>query len=548
MRIANFEPGTNPGGRACGRSALGRQGGQQTVRLSPTTGVGCLVHELAHALGVAHEQSRADRDDHVIVRTALVDANRRHNFDRKPTCGFEDVGPYDLDSVMHYPAWAFATDPSLCQESSRNLCPIEPRPVDGMTVPLSRIGQRSLSELDRRGLCQTYGNPTVLRLFVDGQEASGDRTLAFPSGARPTLNVRYEWRRVAQTVELEVVSDRDGVVFSGPVRPVAFDSSAVRLADLSAGMHQLTVRTSEHCPTERTIRINVAPALRIVRPTVGHTQSYNRPIAATAEVFGLGTTGALQWNLDGASVPGATETDALVNAGVGRHVLSVQAAFGDGTRLSDQVSVDLTNSAPTAAILAPIGTVCRGEDTVIRVDARDTDERVEDLSIEWFVGTTRFATGPAPTVRFETLGTVRLEVSVTDSLGEMVRASTNVTVQPCGALPTLAVTWPVSDGTPRPTEDFVYTWDGAMESEWFVDLRPTATANDAEDGRLSGAAIEWRTNRSDVQPALLGTGTSPAIRLRGICTGTIHTVTVSATDSDGNVRTQTFVIRAWTLC
>jgi hypothetical protein len=114
----------------------------------------------------------------------------------------------------------------------------------------------------------------------------------------------------------------------------------------------------------------------------------------------------------------------------------------------------------------------------------------------------------------------------------------------------LTVRWPASTDRPIPPEDYRYGWDDFDRGSgyWYVDVRPRATAEDAEDGRLTGSAIEWVTDRTDLQPALLGTGEQPTLRLRGMCTGDRHTITVRATDSDGNVRTRTFVVAGWRLC
>ena len=55
---------------------MGRYGGPQVVSLQPpdAKGPNCLggegraIHELMHALGIFHEQSRADRDEFVDVK------------------------------------------------------------------------------------------------------------------------------------------------------------------------------------------------------------------------------------------------------------------------------------------------------------------------------------------------------------------------------------------------------------------------------------------------------------------------------------------------
>lgn len=50
-------------------SYLGARGGRQTISLQTPecTGSGVTVHELMHALGFVHEQSRADRDKYVTI-------------------------------------------------------------------------------------------------------------------------------------------------------------------------------------------------------------------------------------------------------------------------------------------------------------------------------------------------------------------------------------------------------------------------------------------------------------------------------------------------
>ena len=65
--------------------------------------MGVAVHELAHALGFWHEQSRTDRDDHVVIVQANIHPLMRRNF-RKYTHELTDpLGVnYDYDSIMHY--------------------------------------------------------------------------------------------------------------------------------------------------------------------------------------------------------------------------------------------------------------------------------------------------------------------------------------------------------------------------------------------------------------------------------------------------------------
>lgn len=60
-----------------------------------------MVHELGHALGLWHEQSREDRDQHVTVHVSNIQPGRAGNFSKHVGDGL-DIGAYDFDSLMHY--------------------------------------------------------------------------------------------------------------------------------------------------------------------------------------------------------------------------------------------------------------------------------------------------------------------------------------------------------------------------------------------------------------------------------------------------------------
>ena len=66
---------------------------------------GSILHELGHLIGFYHEHQRPDRDEYIHVNYSNVQNMFHSQFDKKD---FETYGPYDLESVMHYPLNAFA--------------------------------------------------------------------------------------------------------------------------------------------------------------------------------------------------------------------------------------------------------------------------------------------------------------------------------------------------------------------------------------------------------------------------------------------------------
>ncbi|KOB67471.1 Metalloendopeptidase, partial [Operophtera brumata] len=85
-------------------SSVGR--GRQEVNLQIPGCIskkGTVLHELLHAIGFMHEQSRPERDDFVYVRYQNIKSGAENNFRKADSKSADGYGvPYDYNSVMHY--------------------------------------------------------------------------------------------------------------------------------------------------------------------------------------------------------------------------------------------------------------------------------------------------------------------------------------------------------------------------------------------------------------------------------------------------------------
>ncbi|XP_037615700.1 high choriolytic enzyme 1-like isoform X2 [Sebastes umbrosus] len=132
-------------------SYVGRIGRDQIVSLSRH---GCVYkdiiqHELLHALGFNHEQTRSDRDNNVRIQLQNVIDGLEYNFDKVET---NNLGtPYDYNSVMQYERYAF----------SKNFEPTIV-PIPDPNVAIGEATEMSANDILRVNRLYCNGNSSTL--------------------------------------------------------------------------------------------------------------------------------------------------------------------------------------------------------------------------------------------------------------------------------------------------------------------------------------------------------------------------------------------------
>jgi Astacin (Peptidase family M12A) len=135
-------------------SSVGRQGGQQYVNLASGCTTGSTIHEIGHAVGLWHEQTRADRDAYVTIKWSNIQSGKAGNFKTYTALGQDglDLGAFDFGSIMMYGSFYFSTStgtgkPTIVKK-------------DGSTFTVQRTG---LSTIDRAAVAKMYPSSLILR-------------------------------------------------------------------------------------------------------------------------------------------------------------------------------------------------------------------------------------------------------------------------------------------------------------------------------------------------------------------------------------------------
>ncbi|BHF63125.1 Bone morphoproteintic protein 1 [Sparganum proliferum] len=142
----------------CSNVGRTNENGPQTISIAPSCqSVRTVLHELGHAMGFWHEQSRPDRDAYVEILTENIRNGSLFNYEKKDQHEVDSLGePYDYDSIMHYAKNLFAKPGATETLRPRECCP---RPKIGHLSEPSAGDARQMNKL--------YSCPSCGQTFLD---------------------------------------------------------------------------------------------------------------------------------------------------------------------------------------------------------------------------------------------------------------------------------------------------------------------------------------------------------------------------------------------
>jgi hypothetical protein len=215
-------------------SYVGMQGtGQQIISLGTGCSMGNAIHEIGHAVGLWHEQSREDRDLFVTINWANIQSGMAAQFNQHITDG-DDLGAYDYGSIMHYPRTAFSAN------GQETITPTDPN---------AQIGQRNgLSAGDIAAVGQMYPGCVVPKPAWKDVRPGIKKVIDEP---QPFKKVRDDQRfKKFRDDELVVKPLRDPIKFAGdpgPIKRDVFPNPAV-IVTLPGTLQPFSVATGHHAP------------------------------------------------------------------------------------------------------------------------------------------------------------------------------------------------------------------------------------------------------------------------------------------------------------
>ena len=295
---------------------------------------------------------------------------------------------------------------------------------------------------------------------------------------------------------------------------------------LSVGQHAivLVVTDSDGNTGEDRITLTVTPdsppSVEIQQPADGATILARLPVsfagAGTDPEDGDLPSDRLEWTSSRDGEIGTGTAFSRSDLSVGEHSVSLMGTDSDGNTAVDVVRITIEpNTDPVVTIESPQD----GDVVLARLDVSfqgsGTDAEDGPLAggaLQWTSDLDgSIGSGTTFTRNDLSVGTHRITLTATDSHGNVAEASTSLTVEP----------------NTDPVATILAPADGHSV---FIGTAVTfsGSGTDAEDGALSGSALQWTSNIDG------GLGSGASVTTSALSGGS-HQVTLSVTDSHGNV-------------
>jgi len=288
--------------------------------------------------------------------------------------------------------------------------------------------------------------------------------------------------------------------------------------------------------------------VHIQSPVAGERRSRGTFFSFEAFAYSGGRgSAAIRWTSDRDGNIGSGESFSRRDLSIGVHTITATATFADSYIISDSVRIEVLNDAPRVSIDFPARNERFFQATAIDLGGNSADlnnvesrSRLTDAQVTWYVDGRRLANGHTATIPAGSLSLGRHQI-VFEGTDGFLRARDTVWItilaNPTNLPPAVQITSPAHSAS--------FDADQHDAGGWYKTVHLSWTATDPEDGILPFSRLRWTTRIDggreealDVQVLRSRSGMVLGYRTKLYTRrpfGSVHEITLTATDSAGNV-------------